>query len=1288
MKKKLFLTPIALLASLIPGVAGLQTAAAETTDNVKFNDGVRYSQWAINSRAYDFYGNTKSFGFDVYDVNGSLTSTTQWKSSSNKNTDKTFDYVAGLVGKAMLETANYYESFDWSKPWFYSAQAYATGVAYANSNMTLDNMNACKMYFPILSSTLVTDDNKTKIEGYISSLITDMKTYNTSYYIGSSNSSIKESTANDVQKKMIGGWFHKSEDYQDQMWCDGLYMGAALLAQVINYKNIATNVDSSSDWDLLTKQFTISWGQLYDSSKGLLYHAFTADPTRANSKYWDGVGNGVYHSAAFWGRADAWYMLALVDALEQMQLANLTTSTNYTTLKDYLGKLAAGLKNYQDANSGCWYQVLDEKDSSLSGNYLEGSCTSIFAAAFLKAIRLGLIDKATYEEVAKKAYQGAVAQFLVYDSSNNAKIQLINSCASAGLSGSNKRDGSRAYYITGSEVTKITSYTEGKILGGFIMAATEYERAYQGQSTDSKQILFSRDLAPTSTGTTALSVEVCGTDAATATYQWYKDSEAITDATAATYTPAANGSYKCTATANGASITTSEVTVTGITDGGSSEDKKDDTEDDTGETTTGTVYQYNTIGTTTFGNSEKVTTDSKTGYIKFGSNFDPTKSDKSSNYVCIKPASGSFKTGDVVTVTAYGGSSTNTLVIYTSTSNTTADFTTDALSNGSANAKAYTFTLTADCEALYLGRNGSNSVYITALTVTRSSSSDSGADATPATSTYAISSSDATKAQTSYTTADKNLTVTLGGWMFADKTVSNGTTDETLASVDWGGVGTASDKPFGYGYYVQEGDTKNARQEDGSNAQPMSTKAYDSKIAEVTGVTISDKMFNVPASGSFLVFNAKTNGTVKASIYQDGIFDSSDNTTVYRPQRRVFVVDEAGSFVSTSAEAASGQMFGCSGDISDYTWDLNNDQAPTVDNVKSHLKNLTTFEFSTSQANGVYESNLGNDIVHNEVLNNEDTKALTGASGWCMLSDGAATYTFNVKAGKTYYLYNYGSRIGLYGFSFTPAANVQVDELTFNDNQTNTITETAEGHVAQVTLNKTVKQGIWNACVLPFSLNKQQVDAIFGETYSNSCTDGTQILYFDHIGKDASTGKDVIYFVRHAYNTIVAGKPFLIKPTKSVTSINTADVTDYPYVTIESTSPDDWCSSDDFAWVSSYSNDMTVNTGDYYIGSTSGSIIKRTAAAVGINGFRGFLQAKTTEAKAKVMSMGTSSNTGDDDSTTAIYGIVMDTDGKAQSMPTDGKVYSLNGQCVATDASQLSSLPCGIYIVNRVKIVK
>ena len=540
--------------------------AADTNGSVKFNSGVRYSQWAINSRLYDFYGNQKKFGFDYYDNNGTLTKEVTWLKDDGKTYQKTFDYVAGLVGKASLEAADFYENFEWSKPWFYAAQGYATGTRYANKNMTLDNMNAAKMYFPILAGNLKSPEATAVANTAINAVIEHMKTYNSTYVIGSGKNALNSTNANDVQKTMFGGWFHKSTDYTDQMWCDGQYMGPALLAQIIKHTGKTNNI-SDNDWDIIAKQFSITWAQLYDKTSGLLYHGFTANPGDNASTSWAGISKekGIYHSASFWGRANAWYFLALVDILEVMP----TNNTYYNTFKGYLSNLAKGIANYQDKGTGCWYQVMDKVPASLTGNYLEASCSSIFTAGYLKAIRLGLLDKVTYEPIAKKAYEGLVNQFMIYDNKDNSTIQLVHSCTSAGLGGKDGRAGNDDYYLTGKDASVVTSsdptsqyyYTEGKVLGGFIMAATEYERAYQNQ--DSKQILFARDLAPSyDFTTTAGKLDATAYGDGNVSYQWYKDGEAIADATTATYTPTESGKYYCKATANGNTITTSATNVT------------------------------------------------------------------------------------------------------------------------------------------------------------------------------------------------------------------------------------------------------------------------------------------------------------------------------------------------------------------------------------------------------------------------------------------------------------------------------------------------------------------------------------------------------------------------------------------------------------------------------------------------------------------------------------------------------------------------------------------------------
>ena len=545
---------------------------------------------------------------------------------------------------------------------------------------------------------------------------------------------------------------------------------------------------------------------------------------------------------------------------------------------------------------------------------------------------------------------------------------------------------------------------------------------------------------------------------------------------------------------------------------------------------------------------------------------------------------------------------------------------------------------------------------------------------------------------------DKNMSVVLGGWLFSDDVTKivetpNTSSEGLSAKYYWGTDEKKSTKAkwklTGFDYYVVGDNNKNARQENGSNALPETTKIYSADFVKYQG-DIKDNMFNVPCSGSYLEFNPVTNGKVTVHIFQNGVFDAkttkkADGTTTkeyqYRPQRRVFVMDEAGNFVESTAhiESTNGKPTGGIQKIGEYTWDLDS-KALTIEDVRSHFKGIPTTFVMTPEGfkNNVYESLLNTEKVPNAAAGNRK-----GSHGWCVLADSPVTYTFDVKAGKTYYLYNFGSKIGFYGFSFDEGETKPVEDVvSYAENQANTITATEAGHVAKVTVNRSMTAGVWTTCVLPFSLNRQQVDAIFGPAYSAAKPEGTQILYFDRV----ENGK--VYFVRHAYNTIVAGKPFLIKPTKEVTSINTAEVTEYPYVTIENTKPGDWCSANGYAWASSYSNDMTVQEGDGFI-SKSGTFMNFVGESGTLKGFRGYLKRLDTQPGAKpiMLQVVNSSNIdGNNGETTGIEDLIIDADG--QLMPANGKVYNINGQLVSEDANSFQSLPSGIYIINGKKYIK
>lgn len=1945
------------LLLLLPCLSVIGVKAADNDGGVKFNSGVRYSQWAINSRATSFNANTTKCGMAKI-TNGKVEGASFGKTS--------LDYVPGLVAKSMIEAADYYQDFTWSKPWFLSVKEYGDKYygSVENKGGSLDNLNAVKLYIGLYNNINATETDKNNAKAAISSALAGLVAHDKSYSIPSGT------LAGDA---VVGGWFHKTA-YDNQMWLDGAYMGSALLAQIVNFNGTGSNVFGSTtttNWDMVFKQLNIVWNMCWNSTDKLMYHAFEANAgtgtSNSHADTWAGL-NGktkpyTFHSAAYWGRANAWYLMALVDVLEAMQKAGQEKTTNYTTLKQHLADLAAGIAARQDVTTGGWYQVMDKDasfkatsyNSNWSGkpasvtNYIETSATAIFAAAYFKAVRCGLLESTTqydYKTIAKNAFEGLVNNYTYLDA--NGDIQIWGSCRSAGLGGGTGteyaaggkkyRDGSNEYYLLGNDVPMVKQsegITEGKVLGGFIMAATEYERAYQNQ--DNKQILFARDLAPSynfSAKEGTLDATAYGNGPVS--YQWYKDGKAITDATdatSATFTPTVAGKYYCIATANGKSagdntIKTSTTTITTAnTDNGNTDNGGNDngnTGDNTGTSDilsatvvagktlniatktskeltadfitikggTATLYNgkgsnidmitntdgiklngssasymkitldkplakgdvitatstsdlyltkdatkatdinlYNNpytipegsslIGTTEFylwygkfkaikitrastqvaltasftpttlsategdasqnpptltvkagettlttsdytvtyasdndavakvengkvsivgegktnivatikpndtnkykdasatfsvtvqkkqtpdtpteseviynwGTSVGTTTDGKnctsnTEVITFGSNFNATEG----KYIIIKPKAGGFKAGDVITLKGYCNSKNLSGVIIYDDLKGNSIFKSNVLAKSTDGGSEFTFTLTQDCNALYLGRFGRGTTCLISLKVERPASSSGktrltasfehnadvvvkttqtqtiplpaltvkvggktltsdqytvvyksnaedvatlnndntitihklgiatitatvtptdantyegttatyqlsvkapsplnvsvmdvtinttdaeeeqpvikvygdndkllklGQDytlsfavsvdnvtvdektgkfsvkknagkfikgtslitvtATPigslrsnytegtlqfsysvsegkikpvfsdsfkditinlqpsksktiavpliyngedvssyftytytidpaisgltvdgskltfttpsATGTYTVKvNADAatigdvnygdvcdkpseisftlnvdskykpiivtpdpkyiemyagttqvapdltvTKGTTTLddteynvtwfstspgvvkvdattgkieavsegtanirvvvtgenlesTTAlitvkvddravyrvkgsgetyknhtrmwnqDKNMSVVLGGWLFSDDVkeiveTPNTSSEGLSAKYHWGpGATKAKWKLTGFDYYVAGDNNKNARQENGSNALPETTKIYNAYFADKG--TIKDNMFNVPCSGSYLEFNPVTNGKVTVHIFQNGVFDAkttknADGTTKkeyqYRPQRRVFVMDEAGNFVESTAhiESTNGKPTGGIQTIDKYTWDLDS-KTLTIGDVRSHFKDIpTTFDMTADAfKNNVYESLLDTQKVPNAAAN--DRK---GSHGWSVLADSPVTYTFNVKAGKTYYLYNFGSKIGFYGFSFDEGDTKPTVDLVNYDaddaNANNEVVKTAEGHMAQVKIARKMVANRWTTCVLPFSLNRQQVDAIFGSAYSATAKEGTQILYFDHVEGSKA------YFVRHAYNTIVAGKPFLIKPIKTVESINTADVTDYPYVTIKNTTPKGWCESNGYVWTSSY-NTMNIAKNDYFIGASDGKFKAYSANSGTVKGFRGFLKADhSAGTKPMMLSISTSSITdGNEGETTGIEDLIINADGEL--IPANCRVYNINGQLVSEDANSFQSLPSGIYIINGKKYIK
>ncbi|NDV46988.1 glycoside hydrolase family 88 protein [Paludibacter sp. 221] len=386
-----------------------------------------------------------------------------------------WDYVPGLVANSVLKAWQQYpektEYYDVVKQYADFCLQGDDTVHVENSN--IDDLAAGKIFFALYEQEM----KKGNVEdaGRYKNCVTFLR--NKLKYRHERIASAKPGA---------GGFFHKAK-YPNQMWLDGLYMGPALYAEwQYHFGMELGEKDNAESWSDIANQFKTIHTYTYDKDKGLNYHGWSADPENENS-FWarkEEPYRGC--SPEFWGRGMGWYFAALVDVLELMPPSH----EDYDELKRITSEVALGLSRYQDKESGCWYQLLQYDATKTANNigdfycnkiynvcdkpnYLESSASGMFTYAYLKGIRIGVLDEEAYLPLAEKAYSGLLKTFI--RDNENGELDIIQSCASAGLGPKNdiSRTGTVNYYLCGKDV-HITQ-NEGKAIGPFIMASLEYE---------------------------------------------------------------------------------------------------------------------------------------------------------------------------------------------------------------------------------------------------------------------------------------------------------------------------------------------------------------------------------------------------------------------------------------------------------------------------------------------------------------------------------------------------------------------------------------------------------------------------------------------------------------------------------------------------------------------------------------------------------------------------------------------------------------------------------------------
>lgn len=177
------------------------------------------------------------------------------------------------------------------------------------------------------------------------------------------------------QSRLEDKTFVRSFPFKWTLWADDLYMGLSFLCRM---GELTGEQKYFEDAALQVVNFH---KYLFDEAMGIMHHFWYSDVNR--------------RSAAYWGRANGWAMVAQVDLLDRLPVDH----PKREELTKLLQRHILGISRYQ-SGSGLWHQLLDKTDS-----YLETSCSAMFTYAIARAVNKGYIEP-RYTSIAQRGWEG------------------------------------------------------------------------------------------------------------------------------------------------------------------------------------------------------------------------------------------------------------------------------------------------------------------------------------------------------------------------------------------------------------------------------------------------------------------------------------------------------------------------------------------------------------------------------------------------------------------------------------------------------------------------------------------------------------------------------------------------------------------------------------------------------------------------------------------------------------------------------------------------------------------
>lgn len=201
-----------------------------------------------------------------------------------------------------------------------------------------------------------------------------------------------------------------------------------------------------------------------------------------------------------------------------------------------------------------------------------------------------------------------------------------------------------------------------------------------------------------------------------------------------------------------------------------------------------------------------------------------------------------------------------------------------------------------------------------------------------------------------------------------------------------------------------------------------------------------------------------------------------------------------------------------------------------------------------------------------------------------------------------------------------------------------------------VTINRTLVANKWNTLCLPFDVTAEQIKNILK-------AEGMVREYAD----EDVTNQTIIF--KKVEGNMIAGVPYLIKPTEDITSLA------FEGVTITETEGN--CKGNIYSiWGTFGKYDMLTDGTELFL-NAAGKFVAPAAATNTMKGFRAYFMVPSGSSAAAI-------NINIDGETTGINNI-------ETNATVNGKVYNLNGQYVG---NSLNGLKKGIYVVNGKKVIK